>query len=93
LRPTLSMLEQYIAIHFRVEEEIMAEAGYPKLKEHIRQHKKLIMLTENLLQDVLSHPEPETVLKFLKDWWLGHINGEDKKYVPYTTKMLESGNG
>jgi hemerythrin len=23
------------------------------------------------------------VLVFLKDWWLGHIQGEDKKYAPY----------
>jgi hemerythrin len=23
------------------------------------------------------------LLAFLKDWWLGHIQSEDKKYAPY----------
>ena len=23
------------------------------------------------------------MLRFLKDWWVGHIQGVDKKYTPY----------
>jgi hemerythrin len=47
-------------------------------------HKGLMEIT----QEAISYKEPELALKFLKEWWIGHINKEDKKYAPYVKKEL-----
>jgi hemerythrin len=31
--------------------------------------------------------ESNIVLKFLRGWWMGHINKEDRKYVPFLNKQ------
>ena len=38
------------------------------------------------LEEVKDYLHPNTardVLVFIKDWWLNHIQGEDKTYAPY----------
>jgi len=83
LKPTLIILEQYTSIHFRTEEALMKEAGYPDLEDHILLHHGLMKRTKEIVRGAASYKEPEITLKFLKEWWLGHINMEDRKYAPY----------
>ena len=83
LRPTLNMLSQYTEIHFKTEAALMKKANYPQLDEHLGFHRSLATKTKELATSIGGNNDPADVLKFLKDWWLSHINGEDKKYVPF----------
>lgn len=86
IKPTMIMLAQYINIHFQTEEAIMTEASYPAFDEHIALHKALLRKTKEISIDANRNKDSIMVLKFLKEWWLNHINKEDRKYAPYVKK-------
>lgn len=88
LKPTLNILEHYTNIHFKTEEKLMNEAGYPNLADHIELREKLMKKTKEIAREATSLSEPEIALKFLKEWWLGHINKEDKQYGPYVKRSM-----
>jgi hemerythrin len=87
-RPTLQTLVQYINIHFKTEEPLMKQSGYPSYDEHILTHKGLIEKTKNIAHETLTKGDARIALDFLKDWWLTHINKVDRQYAPYVKKML-----
>ncbi len=87
LRPTLVMLAQYTEIHFKTEEALMKSANYPAIKEHKVLHRDLIEKTRKLSTEHSGSLDSNRVLKFLREWWLGHINKEDRKYLPYMKKL------
>ena len=83
------MLEQYTKIHFGVEKQLMKEADYPSVEEHLLKHKELYEKTMRYSTEIHRYADPIEVLRFLKEWWLGHINIEDRQYVPYLKKLLD----
>lgn len=88
LAPTLVVLRQYTAIHFSTEEALMRESGYPEVDAHIELHRELTKRTEEIARRSPLERDETQALKFLKNWWLDHINLEDNKYAPYLKKML-----
>ncbi len=90
IKPTMIMLEQYINIHFQTEEALMAQASYHAFEEHVELHKTLIRKTKELSIDANKNKDSVMVLKFLKEWWLGHINKEDRKYAPFVKKLIDT---
>ncbi len=88
IKPTLGMLEQYTFVHFETEEELMRKAGYPYFKDHELLHKKLMARTVEIARQSVSWKDSEIVLSFLKEWWLRHINIEDRKYAPHVRTHL-----
>jgi hemerythrin-like metal-binding protein len=83
VKSILIMLGQYTKIHFTTEESLMRKADYPDLEEHIGLHNELVKKTKRLYVDVDNDNISDRVLKLLKEWWMGHINKQDRKYVPY----------
>ncbi len=81
VKPTLELLQLYSKIHFQTEEALMAKANYSAREKHSLLHRHLINQTAVLVREATSNLEPEAVLKFLKEWWLNHINIEDRKYA------------
>ena len=90
IRPTMIMLVEYTNVHFKTEEALMLEAGFPSLKEHLILHKSLLEKTKKLALETPKNKDPERVLSFLKDWWLDHIGTEDKKYAPFLRTIIEN---
>jgi hemerythrin-like metal-binding protein len=82
VKPLLDRLVQYTAVHFRHEEQVMRQCEYPELPQHRAHHDRLRRNTAGL-RDNVDLVTGRDMLRFLKDWWLGHIQGEDKKYAPY----------
>ena len=82
LEPLLDRLVQYTSAHFKYEEDIMRQHDYPGLAEHKALHDRLRQRTADLRANV-SLVTGRDLLRFVKDWWLEHIQGEDKKYAPY----------
>ncbi len=88
LLPTLRIMEQYSILHFETEERIMEQARYPGLERHHRLHCELTNQTKTVLASAALHHEPDKALHFLKDWWLTHINVDDRSYVDWLAKPL-----
>lgn len=81
----LKRMADYAQIHFKDEEALMAEYGYPELEGHREAHQYFITKVGefnrgfNLDQDTLT----EDMLDFLKNWLLKHIMETDKRYGPF----------
>jgi hemerythrin len=82
LKPISDRLLQYTLAHFTHEEQVMQEHEYPDRVQHTALHDKIRQRTRDLRESahlVTGHD----MLRFLKEWWVGHIQGLDKKYTPY----------
>ncbi len=79
----LDELVNYTAVHFKTEEDIFERINYSRKEEHERIH-------EDLVGKVIEFQEAfhsgnalisMDLMKFLKDWLVDHIKGEDRKYI------------
>jgi hemerythrin-like metal-binding protein len=68
--------------HFQHEERIMQAAGYPEYVAHKLEHERMRQYTVESRAN-FSPLKAAEILGFLKDWWTGHIQSEDKSYAPY----------
>jgi hemerythrin-like metal-binding protein len=81
VKPVLNELLQYALTHFQYEEKLMRERGYSRLAEHMALHedfRRQARIWRGESCTVAGHD----LLKFLKQWWVGHIQSEDKNYMP-----------
>ena len=81
----LNGLISYTATHFADEERMMTTHTYPGMPTHKAEHEKLVKQVLDLQQKFKAGQPILTleVMKFLKDWLVKHIQGEDKKYGVY----------
>ena len=83
LGSVLQSLISYTATHFKDEEQVMQANGYPDLARHKSEHEKLVkqvLELQSKFQSAAGGILTMTVMSFLKDWLVTHIQGEDKKY-------------
>lgn len=85
---TLRILEQYTKLHFETEEDLMGKAGFPDFEDHRALHQTLADRTKHIVLTAQQEQDADEVLRFLRQWWMGHINAEDRKYVPYVNKLF-----
>lgn len=83
LENILESLVSYTKAHFRDEERMMEQNGYPDLIEHKRQH---VALTKKVLDFQTEFKSGAMgmsidIMQFLTTWLRGHILGTDIKYV------------
>lgn len=71
--------------HFRDEENLMAQHGFPGLDRHRIIHRQLVdRVTELLLQLRAGQTGiAEQIQYFLKSWLTAHIKGIDRQYQPF----------
>lgn len=82
VRSVLDQLVEYTMIHFRDEEALMLDLGFPGLAEHRILHRKMRETTLSIREQ--SHLVVESdLLQFLKQWWVNHIQQCDRQYAPY----------
>ncbi|MQM32887.1 MAG: hypothetical protein CRU72_00140 [Candidatus Accumulibacter phosphatis] len=82
---SLAMLTEYVKVHLREEEQMMAACQYPGLEAHRQLHtefrRMLFKLLENAKQMTLDEIADE--VKFLiNGWFYNHILVADFDYVP-----------
>ncbi len=90
---SLAMLTDYVKVHFREEEEMMAACNYPDLAAHRLLHgefrRMLFDLLENAKQMTLDEIADE-VKYLINGWFYNHILVADFQYVPSVkAAMLE----
>jgi hemerythrin-like metal-binding protein/PAS domain S-box-containing protein len=84
----VSFLDDYILIHFKTEEKIMSDAGYPFLKHQQEQHVRFIVNFKQLKGEIEEHRLSSTYLMFriqvfLIDWLLNHTMNKDRHFARY----------
>ncbi len=87
LLDVLSQLFQFSSEHFSTEEGYLKMAAYPKIEEHMEQHRSfennLKGWVQLFLMDKLDAAELHGKLL---DWFNTHISGSDMEYVPFLEK-------
>ena len=81
----LARLMDYTVMHFRSEEEMMKEYGYPDYESHKKQHDFLAARVKELYRKFQTDGIAinEETLGFLIKWVLHHIAKVDKDYAPF----------
>jgi hemerythrin-like metal-binding protein len=78
-------LKAYAANHFHYEEALMRSAEFPRIELHEKQHRffeSQISELDAVRQESGERP-PQSVLAFLRDWFLNHILEQDKRISKY----------
>ncbi|MDJ0834596.1 MAG: bacteriohemerythrin [Gammaproteobacteria bacterium] len=82
----ISELNAYARFHFISEENLMQQAGYPGLQQHKKLHHDLmdqLSVKESRLELNHGESEAESIIDFLRDWFLHHTVVEDRKFADY----------
>ncbi len=89
-RQALDQVVDYTKYHFKREEDLMRENGYPDYEPHKREHEQMIAKVDEYLAAYEKDPEAtiEELVQYLKRWLIKHIQGTDRKYAPY---LLDKG--
>ncbi len=89
----LDEIVAHAAEHFRREEKIMAEAAYPALAEHKREHEQLVEEIAHLRRRFEAGESIYSlrVLQFLSDWLIRHINATDRLLGEYLARRRNDG--
>ena len=88
---TIAFLMDYVDIHFKDEEKLQEECGYPDLAMHAMLHERFRRMATELegrLRD--EGPTVSLVAKVnscVGDWLVTHIQQEDKKVADYIKTM------
>ena len=84
-REALDELVDYTKTHFKYEEDLMQEHGYPSFEAHRAEHAKMVARVDSLLEEYNQNQDlaMRKALAFLKDWLINHINGTDKQYSEF----------
>jgi hemerythrin len=84
---TLAFLSDYIATHFRSEEDLMREAGFPSLTAHRAEHERfsrdLTLLAAEHSRDGAS---PSLILRVqsrVSEWLCEHIHRADRELAGF----------
>jgi hemerythrin-like metal-binding protein len=84
----ITQMTKYAEDHFKLEEDLMAEFGFPLLDQHRQSHdkyrKKVVDLCTAVLLDVPI--VPQVMLNYLVKWWENHILHEDMEYKSFFKK-------
>lgn len=85
MRKVFGELVHYTDSHFKAEEEMMRQSGYPLLAGHRTEHVEFVLKARELQGRLLTGKLTVSLdlLRFLKSWLSEHILGSDQQYAPY----------
>lgn len=87
----LNDLADYADTHFRTEEELLIQANYRWVAEHIAEHLAYSeKLTEILYAATVGVIDKSGLARYLEKWWVDHILGSDMNYKSYLLQPVAS---
>jgi hemerythrin len=93
----LTFLGDYVVDHFRAEERLMAEYGYPETAPHTLEHRRFVAEYALLFQEYQADgPGPAFVIKFgnrVTAWLCEHICRTDRRLADYLSAQREGRGG
>lgn len=84
----LSELTDYLIVHFETEINYLKEIGYPKLAQHLVEHRRFIYVISNynFSYNNSSVVDAQNIYLFLKRWLINHELGADMEYKQFLLK-------
>ncbi len=78
-------LADYTVTHFGTEEKLFDKYGYPDTAKHKEIHAKFVAKVQETAEQLRAGTATVSMdlMRFLKDWLVGHIQGTDKKYTEF----------
>ncbi len=73
----------FARIHFAVEESLMRIHAYPRLGEHIGEHRRFSKHLKELQQKALTVDVSEEMINFIRGWLEMHVPAHDKPYAAH----------
>jgi len=88
VKEALAECVDYAIIHFGSEEKVMADANYPGLAKHKKEHDKFTRKVQHEFEsfDSMTFSAALQFVKFLYEWILSHIAHEDKLIASFIQK-------
>ena len=85
-------LSEYVESHFRTEEGLMVETGYPDFPSHKAAHEALWAKVKGLVEAHLREAPAMTpeVIEYLKDWLVDHLYTADRVMAAHLRRTLGS---
>jgi hemerythrin len=81
---TLNALSVYVVAHFRMEEDLMRQHGYPGLAAHVEDHRAMRIQVEAMVDQYHGVGLDCTqVLRALRRWLIGHVQNEDRAMAEF----------
>jgi hemerythrin len=84
----LKFLANYVDVHFKDEEAEMKASDYHGLASHQAIHNDMRSKVATLLLQFQNDPTviTDSVIEFIIDWLVNHINGEDRRMAHHLIK-------
>jgi hemerythrin len=78
----LTDMMKYAEEHLQAEENLLKTNEFPDYVEHIGKHQSYRQRLAALMAESKIDPDEavKNIYSFLRQWWMGHIVDEDKKY-------------
>lgn len=93
-RLLLMEILRYTREHFRMEEELMTEAGYPHLAGHRNLHDDLLKEAVRFaVRDLSSRLVRQEFHDFLRDWLTNHVLQADRALADFLRESRGSSHG
>lgn len=74
---------RYADFHFQFEEALMRMYGYPKLADHIQEHRHILRAAETMIDESLREIALDDVAQFYQSWLATHIQEADRPYAEF----------
>lgn len=82
LKPTLDLMQRYATFHAKTEEGVLSKINFDGLGQHQELHRQFMANTANRLADTINQQDPDVLLKYLRQWWLAHLEVHHSTYDP-----------
>jgi len=94
LQETLTFLVEYTIHHFKSEETLQIENGYPGYEEHKLIHDKFKTTVDELVENFIENGSSDELIKDIREtvikWLIYHMQNEDVKIGDYIRKRIKS---
>jgi len=86
----IGIIDNFISVHFSLEVRYMVKYNYPKIREHIMQHRRFVGKFQDLKETLFSANRQDVfnLFNFLKEWFIGHELKADKKLGHFIKRFI-----
>lgn len=89
----LNEIVEYATLHFKTEENLLAQADYPKLAAHKAIHtsikKDIYLECKRVVEKEPTAMDVMWLYNYMREWIKTHILEEDMQYVPYLKEFYD----
>jgi hemerythrin-like metal-binding protein len=88
----LDEAQEYAKLHFNCEGALLAAVHFPDLEQHKRFHEDYVERVEQYIKRTKTENGDVAfeMFLFLKDWWLDHVIGADRDYIPFVSTLKKN---